>query len=737
MSESPSSLPRVPAPSSRWLASALLATTLLLFVPLRLFLGNVYEFTITFPRLLGYLAVLAAAGTAALALLLRLAPHRVRRVLWLAVFALGVLCWLQSALNPGDFGVLNGQAIDWASSANRRALLVEAVLWLGGGALLFALRRRWVPHVGKISAILLATQLVGTGQLAASTLSAAATPWWNRYALDVKNEFAFSADRNAVVLVLDTFQTSLFQQLRDEQPELFSCFDGFTLYADAVGGFPVTQPSIPVILTGTYYDNSTPYVDYVKERFDGPALPTVLKRAGYRSETYPMVPITVYLTPENADNLKPSQLRTDWRRDHDLLARLLDVAWFQALPQPGKRLVFADNHWFLQSRLLREKKPAAKTAAPVRRRNKDVTFIEEMEAKACVRPGPPAFKFYHLNGIHAPLNLNEHLEPEDMPEKRGSYRRQSIAILKIAERFLAKLKAIGAYDDALIVIAADHGFGPIGIYDPDRGQRPDDDFYRNDLFQGAALALLLVKPAGARGELKTSDLQATLADIPATVCAELGVEAPFDGWALTRTAPTDVPRRRRWHTFSWSWLSGNDYLPPLREYVIEGPARHEESWRPSGTVYEPRRAVQTVPEPLAPGAVLTCADGLTYLELGWGADRGKIVWTTAGYASLRLPLRAATGDLQLVFTWMPFLVPGKLDAQEVAVYVNDRHLQDVRLTRAELAETRVDVPRDLLAGGELKIALRIPTAASPAALGAGADQRTLGIALKSLEIAAK
>lgn len=59
------------------------------------------------------------------------------------------------------------------------------------------------------------------------------------------------------------------------------------------------------------------------------------------------------------------------------------------------------------------------------------------------------------------------------------------------------------------------------------------------------------------------------------------------------------------------------------------------------------------------------------------------------------------------------------------------------MTRAELAETRVDVPRDLLAGGELKIALRIPTAASPAALGAGADQRTLGIALKSLEIAAK
>lgn len=715
------------------MASALPATTLLLFVPLRLFLGNVYEFTVTFPRLLGYFAAAATVGTAALALVLRLTPRRVRHGLWLAVFALGALAWLQSALNPGDFGVLNGQAMDWSSPANRRAFWLEAVLWLGGGGLIFGLRRRLAPRVGPICAILLATQFLGTAQLAFATLSSAATPWWNHYALDLRNKFAFSDDRNAIVLILDTFQTSLFEQLRDEQPELFDCFDGFTLYADAVGGFPVTQPSVPLLLTGAYYDNSVRFVDYVARQFEDHALPTVLKRAGFRSETYPMVPITVYLTPENADNLKKNRLRPDWLRDRDLLARLLDVAWFQAVPQPLKKRIFADNHWFLQTRLHREKK----AGAPVKRRNKNLAFIEEMEEKAEVRPGSPAFKFYHLGGIHAPLNLNENLEAEDMPEKRGSYRRQAIAMLKITARFLAKLKAIGAYDNAVIVIAADHGFGPIGIYDPDRGQRPDDAFYRNDLFQGGALALLLVKPAGARGALQTSAVQATLADIPATVCAELGVEAPFDGWVLTRAAPADGPRRRRWHTFSWTWLSGNDYLPPLREYWIEGPARHEESWRPSGTVYGPEQAVRTVPEPVAPGTVLTCADGGPYLEMGWGEVHHGIVWTTNPYASLRIPLRDVAGNLQLAFTWMPFLVPGKLDVQEVAVYVNDRHLQDVRLAHADFAECRVDLPPEMGGAAELEIALRIPTAASPAALGAGADQRTLGVALKSLEIAAK
>ena len=719
------------------LAGALLAATVLLFVPLRLFLGNFYEFTITFPRLLFYLTTAVLAGTAALTLFLRLVPCRARYWFWLAMFALGALGWLQSALNPGDFGVLNGQAIDWASPINRRALAIEAVLWLGGGVMIFGLRRRLAPHVGKVCAILLATQFIGAGHLAATTLSSAATPWWNQYALDVRGKFTFSDDRNAIVLVLDTFQTSLFEQLRDEHPELFDCFDGFTLYADAIGGFPVTQPSVPVILTGDYYDNSVPYVDFVKERFDGPALPTVLKRAGFRSETYPMVPITVYLTPDSADNLKQNRFRPDWKRDRDLLARLLDVAWFQAVPQPLKKRIFADNHWFLQNRLLREKKRDAKTATPAKRRNKDVTFIEEMEAQAQVQPGPPTFKFFHLNGIHAPLNLNENLEAEDMPEKRGSYRRQAIAMLKIVERFLAKLQEIGAYDDTLIVIAADHGFGPIGIHDPGRGQRPDDEFYRNDLFQGAALSLLLVKPAGARGELKTSDLQATLADIPATVCSELGVEHPFDGWVLTRPAPTDGPRRRLWYTFAWRWLSGNDYLSPLHEYVVEGPGRYEESWRPTRTVYEPGRIVRFEPEPIGSETVLTFGrgrNGPSYLELGWGESSHSIVWSTQPYASLGLPLVPAGGDVQLAIRWMPYRVPGKVEAQDVSVYANDRLLEDVRLTNAELEVTSFRVPRDWITNDFLKIAFRLPGAVSPASLGTGADQRTLGVALKSLTL---
>ena len=56
------------------------------------------------------------------------------------------------------------------------------------------------------------------------------------------------------------------------------------------------------------------------------------------------------------------------------------------------------------------------------------------------------------------------------------------------------------------------------------------------------------------------------------------------------------------------------------------------------------------------------------------------------------------------------------------------------MTHAESEEYRLDVPKKMVADSFLKIAFRIPNAVSPASLGAGADQRTLGLALKSLTL---
>ena len=384
------------------LASLLMSATLLLFVPLQLFLGNFYEFTLTFPVFMIHALVLAGAATVVLSLALLLLPRRPAGVLVAMVAVAGILAWLQS-LNPGDYGVFDGRPVDWLCAANRRALRLDLILWIGGALLLAAIFRRSRRMLATLCALALITQLIGAVSQSVTTLASAATPWWNRHTIDNRKQFTFSSSTNVIVLVVDTFQTTLFSQLRDEEPELFTCLDGFTYYPDTVGGFPVTQPSVPLILTGAYYDNSKPFVDYVKDQVEQHSLPAVLKAHGYRSEIYPILPITDYPTPDSVSNLRP--VRFDFRtsRNRAAMAKLLDASLFRTLPQPGKRLVHNDGRERMRVETQRQKARATVKEA----HNADRRFLERMRAEAGVAyNGWPTFKFYHLNGIHSSLTLN-------------------------------------------------------------------------------------------------------------------------------------------------------------------------------------------------------------------------------------------------------------------------------------------------------------------------------------------
>src|SRR6185436_19727519 len=101
------------------------------------------------------------------------------------------------------------------------------------------------------SLALVLAQLAGVSFQAARSVDR----WVNHYSFDDSARFAFSPTRNVVILVLDTFQTDLFQELLDDDAGLAAKFEGFTYFRNAVGGFPSTAASVPLILTGQYYEN--------------------------------------------------------------------------------------------------------------------------------------------------------------------------------------------------------------------------------------------------------------------------------------------------------------------------------------------------------------------------------------------------------------------------------------------------------------------------------------------------
>ena len=71
------------------------------------------------------------------------------------------------------------------------------------------------------------------------------------------------------------------------------------------------------------------------------------------------------------------------------------------------------------------------------------------------------FKFIHMKGAHPPYVLSEDLQYTKYEDRRademGDKISQAKGSLKVVYEYMAQLKALGKYDDATIIITADHG----------------------------------------------------------------------------------------------------------------------------------------------------------------------------------------------------------------------------------------------------------------------------------------
>jgi len=130
------------------------------------------------------------------------------------------------------------------------------------------------------------------------------------------------------------------------------------------------------------------------------------------------------------------------------------------------------------------------------------------------------------------------------------------------------------------------------------------------------------------------------------------------------------------------------------------------------------------------------SSGISLLANGWSApDPGGFTWSAAPDACLRFSIATPTRDMVGRLDVMPFVVAGTVVEQRMEIYFNH-----VRVGYAELQAGRQSVafalPRELFIMRTASLLLHIPGAVSPQQLGLSDDQRRLGVALWSLQIAA-
>jgi hypothetical protein len=134
---------------------------LLLFGPHTIYSGNVQEFSAAFWSLVVHLAPMILAITVVLALVGIVLPAKLFEYYVVGLVALGVTIWAQGNLMVGDYGVLDGQDIDWSGHEWRNRY--ELALWIAVPIVSVIFARQIFSTAIFASRILIALQIVLLG----------------------------------------------------------------------------------------------------------------------------------------------------------------------------------------------------------------------------------------------------------------------------------------------------------------------------------------------------------------------------------------------------------------------------------------------------------------------------------------------------------------------------------------------------------------------------------------------
>lgn len=718
--------------------ASFLNLTVLVFAPAQIFYGNVMEFPMVFRELLPMLLGVASVGTLLLTgLLFALPTPRVRHIAVTVVFGLALAVWIQSNFLLWPYGVLDGRAIDW--DAHWRHGLVDAAVWclvVTGAAVGFRTVRRFAVRAS-VAFVLL--------QAGAVAIQARNVPdrWIDHMAFDDSDRFSFSRDKNIIVMVLDTFQSDLFQEMLDEDPSLAETFRGFTYFRNATAGFSGTTPSIPLILTGQYYDNAVPFQAFVKSAFRTNSLPKVLKDAGFHvSYNHPWFWPSLYADESTASNTRE---KTSWngRVSWPPASHLIKLGLFRSLPQAGKRLLPIPQAVYVPqddgaaahlSAAARNTEAGRRTLAAIPWMVGDALFFREMALLASAGMPSPTFKYYHLQGIHPPLEHDENLQAQSLAFTRENAKRQAKGLVRLLETLIATLVDRGLYDKTVLIFVGDHGarFDP-RLVEVESRRRSRPGTVPVATSNSFGLPLVLVKPIGAAEPLTISDAPVSLADIPRTVTSVLGLPSSLPGKSMLDPVD-DAPRARRVLKYeSGAQRVAHAYFPVLTEYEVSGFSWLDESWRPTGRQFLPGKAqLQSTAAPYRLGHALRFGiggNGAAYLSDGWAVPEAAFTWTGGRSARLRFATPSPSRDLVFRAHVLPALV-GRVTRQRAGVFANGHPVAEWSVLAG--GEYTATIPGHFVTDGELELLFSLPDAVVPRqvdrALG---DERMLALALVS------
>ena len=648
----------------------LIICNLFIFMPATIYSGNISEFSIGLSDMLKYYVV---PGLLLLLVLLSIGMVISKKYVSLyvaATFALGILMWAQGNLLVWNYGLLDGQAIDWVHISWRG--WIDSTLWIALLLLAGLFRKRVSKRATLACTIVIALQFV---TLTYATVQKPEI--WQKKVLSVaappKQVFEFSTKQNVIQIILDMFQADIFEEIIAEDPDYYrSKLEGFTFFKDTIGSFPSTFLSIPSIVSGKKYKNSMPIPDFITNIFQGKTIINTMFDRGYEVD---IVTGTSGLYDRgrysNYYHIPIPYGKTEHQHGLTNAASLFDLVLFRVSPHFLKRAIYNNQAWMIR-RLSGQKKYAHLFYFAHK------AFFDDLIHNISANRTEHVYKVFHLFTSHTPVVVDKegNYAGEALPATRENVKTQCKFVLDDLLSFLGELKTMGIYHSSLVIVHADHG-GRTNIKMHNNGLRLDQSSIKDkthfEKIAATALPLLVIKPPHSKGLLEVSKAQTMLSDIPATICAILNVDGTFDGRSVFAVDPKKQRERRFYYSH---WTDQNfrkDFLDRLDEYIINGSVFDITSWQLGATYLSPKQSFNARKIDFGLGAARR------FLRFGWSSDEKDskegltFNWALGNSASIFLSLPkdevvVLTANVKTLKFVKPQRVTIKVDGKEIGMW---------------------------------------------------------------------
>jgi hypothetical protein len=555
---------RQPAIVLSLLAAVLAASVLFLALPATLHAGNTREFAWPLWSILFTYRYLALGLMVVYVLPTLLLPRRFV-LLWAAgCSAFALYLWAYGSFVVYDFGLIDGH--NWRIQPRPAAMVAESMLAVLGLVAAFVVARR------SPGAVAVALLVLGLGNAVSAARAVHADPRQPPPSRDFSALFRFSTAKNVLVVLLDSLQSDIFEEVVRETPGLEDALDGFTLYVDTAGVAPSTYLAMPAIHSGLVYDRRSSLRAYFDEGVARGSFLNALSHNGYEAvlvNPYSgLCPESVTLCATDTEVLGGGG-KASLARD---AALLLDLTLLRVAPLALKGSVYNNGRWRIA--------PLAQDPRLVHPVVTGLNLQKELAAKLSAADQPPTAKFLHLFDTHLPLVLDqrcvftgETVRRYDLAHLqegvRADYKIQVGCSLEAFRAVLAALKREGVYANTVIVLLGDHGNPGPGMASsrvgPGRSGRIPGSMI------GRANPTLAVKPMNGNGPLRRSRELVSLADVSAIICESVGD-------CVGRRRAPGASRTYNFYHWSESHLE-QDRISNIVGYEIEGSLFESRNWR--------------------------------------------------------------------------------------------------------------------------------------------------------------